>query len=111
MSRRIVRFSLDLEEEQRNFVRLFALKNGINASVVMRAMLFILETDPDFANRVIDLIFSVPEEEVETEGYDEKESLPTIEEAPVETVSVVKLASLKPGDHVFDSQGNKVIVE
>lgn len=109
--RRIVRFSLDLEAEQRNFVRLFALKNSINASVVMRAMLFVLETDPTFANRIIDLIFSVPEEEVEAEEFEEAAESASIEEAPVETVSVMKLTDLKPGDYVYDSSGNRVIVE
>jgi len=64
-ARRIVRFSLDLDVEQRNFLRLYALKNEINASIVMRAMIYILETDVNFSNRVIDEIFMAPEVEVE----------------------------------------------
>ncbi len=64
-SRRVVRFSLDLDVEQRNYLRLFALKNEISASIVMRAMIYILETDPRFANRVIDEIFVAPEVEAD----------------------------------------------
>lgn len=116
--RRIVRFSLDLEEQQRNYVRLFALKNGINASVVMRAMLFKLETDPSFANEIIDLIFYVPEEEVEEEEYEEGSEATTAPSAaeveePASTAtesSQVKLADLKPGDFVYDAEGNKVFI-
>lgn len=109
--RRIVRFSLDLEAEQRNFVRLFALKNGINASVVMRAMIYVLETDPEFANQIIDLIFSVPEEEIEEDSYEA--GAPVIEDTdskPV-TVPVQKLSDLKPGDYVYDQNGNRMLVE
>lgn len=111
--RRIVRFSLDLEEQQRNYVRLFALKNGINASVVMRAMLFKLETDPEFANEIIDLIFYVPEEEVEDDEYETpNEAAPVNNEAaPVEEVTVLKLGDLKPGDFIYDAEGKKVVIE
>ena len=111
--RRIVRFSLDLEEQQRNFVRLFALKNHINASVVMRAMLFKLETDPSFANEIIDLIFYVPEEEVSEEEYETPKTPPaaTVEAAPAEDVTVLKITDLKPGDFIYDSEGRKVIIE
>lgn len=111
--RRIVRFSLDLEEQQRNYVRLFALKNGINASVVMRAMLFKLETDPEFANEIIDLIFYVPEEEVAEDEYETpEESAPTNNEtAPAEEVTVLKIGDLKPGDFIYDAEGKKVIIE
>lgn len=111
--RRIVRFSLDLEEQQRNYVRLFALKNGINASVVMRAMLFKLETDPEFANEIIDLIFYVPEEEVAEDEYETpEEAAPANNEtAPAEEVTVLKLGDLKPGDFIYDAEGKKVIIE
>jgi hypothetical protein len=109
--RSIVRFSLDLEAEQKNFLKLFALKGGINSSVVMRAMIYVLETDPTFANRIIDLIFSVPEEEVAEDEYEDTSPGVTLEDAPVEKVSTLKIVDLKPGDHVYDSQGNRVIVE
>lgn len=112
--RRIVRFSLDLEEQQRNYVRMFALKNNINASVVMRAMLFKLETDPSFANEIIDLIFYVPEEEVQEEEYETPPTaaVPEPAETPAtEEATVVKIADLKPGDYVYDAEGNRVIIQ
>lgn len=62
--RRVTRYTLDLEAEQHRFLRLFALQNGIQASLVMRALLYLLETDVNIANRVIDEIYSVPEDEV-----------------------------------------------
>jgi hypothetical protein len=56
--RRVTRYTLDLDQEQHRFLRLFALQNGVQASLVMRSLLFMLETDINVANRVIDLIFN-----------------------------------------------------
>ena len=70
----------------------------------MRAMLFRLETDPIFANEIIDLIFSVPEEEVVEEDVHDK----------LDTIAVgatVKLADLKAGTVVFDAEGHPIVVE
>lgn len=64
-SPRVVRFSLDLDVEQKNFLRLYAAKNELSASIVLRAMIYILETDIEFSNRVLDLIFLAPEVEVD----------------------------------------------
>lgn len=54
--RRVTRFSLDLDKEQHKFLKLFALSNDIKASLVVRALLYLLETDINLANRVIDEI-------------------------------------------------------
>lgn len=70
MPRRIVRFSLDLDVNQRNFIRMFALRNEISASIVMRALIHELESDPDFANKVIDVIYSVPDVEPDYDDDD-----------------------------------------
>ena len=68
---RVVRFSLDLDVEQKNFLRMYAAKNELTASLVLRAMIYVLETDIDFSNRILDLIFYSPEIEVEEdEGED-----------------------------------------
>lgn len=64
-SPRVVRFSLDLDVEQKNFLRLYAAKNELSASIVLRAMIYILETDVEFNQRVLDLIFMAPEVEVD----------------------------------------------
>lgn len=68
---RVVRFSLDLDVEQKNFLRTFAAKNELSASLVLRAMIFELQTNVDFANRIIDLIFYSPEIEVEDDDEGE----------------------------------------
>jgi len=62
---RVVRFSLDLDVEQKNFLRLYAARSEISASIVLRAMIYVLETDVDFSNRILDLIFVAPEVEVD----------------------------------------------
>ena len=75
-SPRVVRFSLDLDVEQKNFLRLYAAKNELSASIVLRAMIYILETDIEFSNRILDLIFLAPEVEVEDlDGDDEIEDI------------------------------------
>lgn len=69
---RVVRFSLDLDVEQKNFLRTFAARNELSASLVLRAMIYELQTNIDFSNRIIDLIFYSPEIEAdeEEEGED-----------------------------------------
>lgn len=59
--RKIVRFSLDLDVEQKNFLKLFATNNDIQAAVVLRALIYCLETDVKLANQVLDAIFIDPE--------------------------------------------------
>lgn len=70
---RVVRFSLDLDVEQKNFLRTFAAKNELSASLVLRAMIYELQTNVDFANRIIDLIFYSPE--IESEDDEEGEDI------------------------------------
>jgi hypothetical protein len=61
--RRIVRFSLDLDVEQKNFLKLFATNNGIQAAVVLRALIYLLETDEKLMNEVLDAIFIEPDDD------------------------------------------------
>lgn len=78
---RIVRFSLDLDVSQKNFLRMLAAKNEINASIVLRALIYLLQTDVTLVNRVLDLIFVAPEVEAEhLEGDDIEDAAPTLEE-------------------------------
>jgi hypothetical protein len=72
-SRRIVRMSLDLDVEQKNFLRMFAVQENISASIVMRALIYLLETDIEIANRVLDEIFLAPEPEADEEDDDAEE--------------------------------------
>ena len=55
---KVIRFTLDLEEEQHRFLKLFAFDNEIKASPAMRTLLYLLETDINIATRVIDEIFA-----------------------------------------------------
>ena len=74
-SPRVVRFSLDLDVEQKNFLRLYAAKNELSASIVLRAMIYILETDIEFSNRILDLIFLAPEVDVDDLDEDDAEDI------------------------------------
>lgn len=62
-TRRIVRFTLDLEREQHNYLKSFSGVNGVKAALVMRALLSLMEGSPSLAQGVIDFIFD--EEEYE----------------------------------------------
>lgn len=101
MARKIVRFSVNLEASQRDWVRLFAVKAGINASIVVRALLYKLQTEPEFAREVIELIFDVPEEEAELTPETEEE----------QEVPPTPSSQLKKGQILYDSNGQPVILE
>jgi hypothetical protein len=47
-----VRYTLDLSREQHRFLKYFAFDAGTNASVVMRALLALLQNDDRVARRV-----------------------------------------------------------
>lgn len=55
--RKTTRFSVDLELEQHQFLKEFSSENDIKASVIMRALIYLMEIDENIANRVIDYIF------------------------------------------------------
>lgn len=55
--RKTIRFSVDLDTDQHRFLKLFSSENGIQSSIIMRALIYQLEVDEDLANRVIDEIF------------------------------------------------------
>lgn len=52
------RITLDLDGEQHRFLKLFSIEAGVQSSVLLRALLYCLETDEALANRVIDEIFT-----------------------------------------------------
>lgn len=79
---RVVRFSLDLEVGQRNFLKMFSAKNEISASITLRALIWLLENDVELSNRVIDLIFVAPEvdaDEIE-DDLDDEDTPPALED-------------------------------
>jgi hypothetical protein len=59
--RAVTRFTLDLEAHQHQALRMFAVVHQVEASVVCRTLLWLLENDKALADRVLDEIFSEEE--------------------------------------------------
>lgn len=55
--RKTVRFTIDFDSEQHRFLKLFSLESGVQAALVVRALVYLLEVSSDMANAVIDEIF------------------------------------------------------
>jgi hypothetical protein len=66
--RKVTRYTLDLETEQHKFLRMFAITNEVEASKVMRGLLFLLEAgnelpaDKTLSDLVLDEIFAEDDE-------------------------------------------------
>lgn len=57
-----VRITLDLAPEQHRFLKFFSIQNGIPSAMTMRCLLYMLETDINVAQRVVDEIFADEDE-------------------------------------------------
>lgn len=57
-----VRITLDLTPEQHRFLKFFSIQNGIPSAMTMRCLLYMLETDINLAQRVVDEIFADDDE-------------------------------------------------
>lgn len=57
VKRKTVRFTIDFDAEQHRFLKLFSLESGVQAALVIRALVYLLEVSSDMANAVIDEIF------------------------------------------------------
>lgn len=57
VKRKTVRFTIDFDAEQHRFLKLFSLESGVQAALVIRALVYLLEISEDIANAVIDEIF------------------------------------------------------
>lgn len=57
VKRKTIRFTIDFDAEQHRFLKLFSLESGVQAALVVRALVYLLETSSDMANAVIDEIF------------------------------------------------------
>ena len=75
-TKKVTRYTLDLDGQQHMFLRMFALQNEVEASKVMRTMLYFLESDRDLANRVLDEIFGT-EAGVE-DSTDDSDAVPDV---------------------------------
>lgn len=49
---RRVRYTVDLDRDQHRFLRIYAIKAGVDASVVIRSLLQLLQDDPELSSRV-----------------------------------------------------------
>jgi len=56
--RKVTRYTLDLERNQHQFLRLFSLQHEVEASKVMRTLLYLLEADSTLADRVLGELFA-----------------------------------------------------
>lgn len=57
VKRKTVRFTIDFDSEQHRFLKLFSLESGVQAALVIRALVYLLEINEKIANAVIDEIF------------------------------------------------------
>ena len=61
----IVRMSLDLHRSQRDFVKVYSLKAGLTSSIVLRALIYMLETKVELQDELLDLIYLAEDEDLE----------------------------------------------
>lgn len=53
-----IRFTIDLDQDRYAFLKKYSEQHGLTQSIVLRALLYILETDEKVANDVVELLFS-----------------------------------------------------
>lgn len=58
IKRKPIRITLDLDPSQHTFLKFFSIQNGIPSAMTMRCLLYMLETDINLAQRVVDEIFA-----------------------------------------------------
>lgn len=58
-----IRITLDLDPQQHRFLKYFSIQNGIPSAMTMRCLLYMLETDINLAQRVVDEIFADDDEQ------------------------------------------------
>lgn len=58
-----IRFTIDLDSDQYEFLKNFSEEHGITSSIVLRALLYVLEIDENFATRVVEEFFDDNEED------------------------------------------------
>lgn len=64
MASKNIRFTIDLDGDQYEFLKNFSEEHGITSSIVLRALLYLLEVDEEFAQRVVEEFFKDnPDEE------------------------------------------------
>lgn len=62
--RKVVRYTLDLAQQQHQFLKLFALTHDVVGSKVMRTMLYLLESNDEFRAQVLNEVFTSGDDDV-----------------------------------------------
>lgn len=57
MANKNIRFTIDLDVDQYEFLKNFSEEHGITSSIALRALLYLLEVDEEFAHRVVEEFF------------------------------------------------------
>ena len=63
MASKNIRFTIDLDGDQYEFLKNYSEEHGITSSIVLRALLYLLEVDEEFAQRVVEEFFKDNPEE------------------------------------------------
>lgn len=63
MASKNIRFTIDLDGDQYEFLKNYSEEHGITSSIVLRALLYLLEVDEEFAQRVVEEFFKDNSEE------------------------------------------------
>lgn len=59
-----IRFTIDLDQDRYAFLKSYSEQHGLTQSIVLRALLYILETDEKVAKDVVELLFSDDDTEI-----------------------------------------------
>lgn len=109
--RKVTRFTLDLEPEQHRFLKLFAVTHGIEASKVMRSLLYLLEAgQPLNSGRlledlVLDEVLGVDEDEAPAFDPAEIITPPAAEEDPADSTGSQPDPQSTPGSNEYAVAG------
>ena len=63
----IKRISLDLHRSQRDWLKIYSLRAGLTTSIVLRALIYLLETKVDLQDELLDIIFLAEDEDLDEE--------------------------------------------
>lgn len=72
VTEKAIRFTVDLDADQYTFLKKYSEDHGITSSITLRALLYILEIDESFANRVIEVMFPDGKDDAKDDDSEEK---------------------------------------
>lgn len=63
VKQKTVRFTIDFDAEQHRFLKLFSLESGVQAALIIRALVNLLETNESISAAVLEAIFGPGDDE------------------------------------------------